>query len=38
VRAIANAYNAFFECFQRTFSTRKDTLNRLRLRSVLIRF
>ena len=38
VRAIANAYNAFFERFQRVFSRRKDTLNRLRLRSVLIRF
>ena len=38
VSAIANAYNAFFERFQRTFSRRKDTLNRLCLRSVLLRF
>lgn len=38
VSAIANAYNAFFERFQRAFSRRKDTLNRLCLRSVLLRF
>lgn len=38
VSAIANAYNAFFERFQRVFSRRKDTLNRLCLRSVLLRF